>query len=244
MLETFNILNMKLINWRSLGKAALASIFALSLSNTSVMAQKGKWVTLFDGKNLDGWHSWKESTVLPQWKIEDGAVVLAEKGAKDLVTDKEYGDFILELEWKISEGGNSGIIFHVLEEPKYGAPYSTGPEIQILDDERHSDSKAGKNGNHKAGSLYDLIPASDFTVVKPAGQWNKAKIVIKKGKGESWLNGKKIVSFPTVGPEWEKLVADSKFKKWDGFGVPQKGKIALQDHGNKVSFRNIRIKEL
>ncbi len=235
---------MKLINWRSIGKTALVSLFALSLSNSDVLAQKGKWVSLFDGKSLNGWHSWQEGKLLPQWKVEDGAIVLTEKGGKDLVTDKEYGDFILELEWKISEGGNSGIIFHVLEDKKYRASYSTGPEIQILDNERNSDSNKGTNGNHKAGSLYDMIPASDHTAVKPAGEWNKAKLVIKKGKGESWLNGKKVVSFPSTGPEFDKLVANSKFKDWDGFGVPQKGKIALQDHGNKVSFRNIRIKEL
>ncbi|WP_025763217.1 3-keto-disaccharide hydrolase [Dyadobacter tibetensis] len=235
---------MKLMNLRSLGKAAVVALFALSISGNDALAQKGKWVTLFDGKTMNGWHSWKEDKVLPQWKVEDGAMVLTEKGGKDLVTDKEYGDFILELEWKISEGGNSGIIYHVTEEAKYCCPYSTGPEIQILDDQKHPDAKAGKNGNHKAGSLYDMIPASDFSAVKPAGEWNKAKVVIKKGKGESWLNGKKIVSFPVNGPEWDALVANSKFKTWDGFGVPQKGKIALQDHGDKVSFRNIRIKEL
>jgi hypothetical protein len=236
---------MILTKWQGFGKTALIAAFSLALLGNEAQAQtKGKWEKLFDGKTLTGWHSWLEPNVLPQWKVEDGAIVLADKGGKDLVTDKEYGDFELELDWKISEGGNSGIIYHVTEDKKYCCPYSTGPEIQILDDVKHPDAKAGKDGNHKSASLYDMLPPSDFTVTKPAGEWNKAKIIVKNGHGESWLNGKKLVEFSTMGPEWEKLVANSKFKTWDGFGVPQKGKIALQDHGNKVSFKNIRIKEL
>jgi hypothetical protein len=243
--QTFNKTDMNFKKWQKLSKAALVALFALSLGSAEVQAQKkGKWVSLFDGKSFNGWHSWQADNVLPQWKIEDGAMVLTEKGGKDLVTDKEYGDFELELEWKISEKGNSGIIYHVVEDKKYCCPYSTGPEIQVLDDERHPDAKAGKAGNHKSGSLYDILPPTDFAAVKPAGQWNKAKIVIKAGKGESWLNGKKVVDFPTQGAEWDALVANSKFKTWDGFGSFQKGKIALQDHGDKVSYRNIRIKEL
>ncbi|WP_215240285.1 3-keto-disaccharide hydrolase [Dyadobacter helix] len=235
---------MNFTNWQAFGKAALVALLSLSLSGTEVLAQKGKWVSLFDGKSFKGWHSWKSDGVLPQWKVEDGALVLTEKGGKDLVTDKEFGDFELELEWKISEGGNSGIIYHVIEEEKYCCPYSTGPEIQVLDDAKHPDAKAGKSGNHKAGALYDLLPPNDFTAVKPANEWNKVRLIIKDGKGESWLNGKKVVSFSTSGSEWDALVANSKFKGWDGFGVSQKGKIALQDHGNKVSYRKIRIKEL
>jgi hypothetical protein len=236
---------MKLTNWKALGKVGASTLFALSLLNIDAQAQKkGKWETLFNGKDLSGWHSWQSDKVLPQWKVEDGTIVLTEKGGKDLVTDKEYGDFELEIEWNISEGGNSGIIFHVIEDKKYSQSYSTGPEIQVLDDERHPDAKKGKTGNHKAGSLYDLLPATDFTVVKPAGQWNKAKVIIKNGKGESWLNGKKIVEFPTTGTEWNNLIANSKFKGWEGFGAFPKGKIALQDHGNKVSYRNIRIRQL
>jgi hypothetical protein len=236
---------MNCTKWQAFGKASMIALITLALSGNNAEAQnKGKWVSLFDGKSLNGWHSWQSDKVLPQWKIEDNAIVLAEKGGKDLVTDKEYGDFELELEWKIAEGGNSGIIYHVIEDKKYCCPYSTGPEIQVLDDVKHPDSKAGKNGNHKSGSLYDMLPPTDMTVVKPAGEWNKAKIVIKGGHGESWLNGKKVVDFPAAGAEFQKLVADSKFKTWEGFGASSKGKIALQDHGDKVSYRNIRIKEL
>ncbi|WP_031526326.1 3-keto-disaccharide hydrolase [Dyadobacter crusticola] len=232
-------------NWKAFSRASLIALIAFASTTNNAEAQKkGKWETLFDGKSLKGWHSWQSDEVLPQWKIQDNAIVLTEKGGKDLVTDKEYGDFELELEWKIAEGGNSGIIYHVIEDKKYCCPYSTGPEIQVLDDVKHPDAKFGKEGNHKSGSLYDMLPPNDFKAVKPAGQWNKAKVVIKGGRGESWLNGKKVVDFPTQGSEWENLVSNSKFKTWEGFGAATKGKIALQDHGDQVSFRNIRIREL
>lgn len=220
-----------------------AALMTISISQAQT-SKKGKWVSLFDGKTLNGWKIYNKPTMSDKWKVEDGAIVMTEKGGGNLTTVGQYGDFELEIEWKISEAGNSGIIFHVQEDPKYGQPYSTGPEIQVLDDAKHPDSFKGASGNHKAGSLYDLLPPTDLTAVKPAGQWNKAKLIIKNGKGESWLNGKKVVSFPTKGPEWDKLVAGSKFKDWDGFGKFDKGHISLQDHGDKVWYRNIRIKEL
>lgn len=236
---------MKSTKWKAFGKASLVALFSLSLVSNQAEAQgKGKWVSLFNGKDLKGWHSWQSDNALPQWKVEDGSIVLSEKGGKDLVTDKEYGDFELELEWKISEAGNSGIIFHVIEDKKYCCSYATGPEIQVLDDEKHPDAKKGKTGNHKAGALYDLLPPNDFSAVKPAGEWNKARLVVKNGKGESWLNGKKVVDFPLQGDEWKNMIANSKFKTMEGFGTFSKGKIALQDHGNKVYYRKIRIKEL
>ncbi len=203
---------------------------------------KAEWKTLFDGKTTKGWHTYLKQDVSPLWKAENGVLTLTGKGAGDLVTDAEYGDFELELEWKIAEGGNSGIMYHVHEDPKFKSTYNTGPEMQILDNERHPDAKQGKNGNRTAGSLYDMIPASKPS--KPAGEWNKVKLVINKGKAEHWLNGVKVVSYPTTGPEWEKMVEGSKFKGWEGFGKYQKGHIALQDHGDVVSFRNIRIREL
>lgn len=210
-----------------------------------VNAQKpGKWVSLFNGKNFDGWRTYNGTGISDVWKVEDGAMVMTSKGGGNLVTEGIYGDFELELEWKISEGGNSGVMYHVHEDPKFSQPYQTGPEIQVLDDEKHPDSFKGSAGNHKAGSLYDLLPPTDLKVVKPAGQWNKAKIVIRNGRGESWLNGKKVVDFPTKGPEWDKMVEGSKFKGWEGFGKYDEGRIALQDHGDKVWFRNIRIREL
>jgi hypothetical protein len=227
---------------RKLVMLTVAGVLLLGVSQ--VNAQKpGKWVKLFNGKNFDGWRTYNGTGVSDIWKVEDGAMVMTAKGGGNLVTEGEYGDFELELEWKISEGGNSGIMFHVHEDPKFSQPYQTGPEIQVLDDEKHPDSFKGSEGNHKAGSLYDLVPPSDLKAVKPAGQWNKAKIVVKNGRGESWLNGKKVAEFPLKGPEWEKMVENSKFKGWEGFGKYDRGRIALQDHGDKVWFRNIRIRE-
>jgi hypothetical protein len=205
--------------------------------------KKAEWKALFDGKSTKGWQNYLKKDVSPLWKVEDGAIVLTGGGAGDLVTDQEYGDFELELEWKIAEGGNSGIIYHVHEDPKFKATYNTGPEVQVLDDERHPDAKQGKNGNRTAGSLYDMLPPAK-KATKPAGQWNKVKLVIKDNKAEHWMNGVKTVEYSTSGPEWEKMVENSKFKGWEGFGKYQKGHIALQDHGDKVWYRNMRIREL
>jgi hypothetical protein len=231
---------------KHLKTTTLALAAFMLLATADAKPKKGKWERLFDGKTLTGWHTFKKAgqPVSEKWTVEDEAIALTAGGAGDLVTDKEYGDFELELEWKIAEKGNSGIIFHVNEDPKYAATYRTGPEMQVLDDERHPDAKAGKTGNHKAGSLYDMLPPSDFSAVKPAGEWNKARLVIKGGKGEHYLNGKKIVEYPTSGPEWDALVQNSKFKGWEGFGQYSKGRIALQDHGDKVWYRNIKIREL
>lgn len=224
-------------------RLSLVVLLGVGLS-LNLQAQKGKWVSLFDGKTIDKWHGYNKTGVPSQWQVEDGAIVLTAGGAGDLVTNADYGDFELELEWKIAEGGNSGIMFHVQEDAKYGATYLTGPEMQVLDNERHPDAKQGKNGNRTAGSLYDMLPPSDASAYKPAGEWNKVRLVIKDGKATHYMNGKKIVEYPTSGPEWDKMVADSKFATWEGFGKFSSGKIAIQDHGDKVWFRNIRIKEL
>jgi hypothetical protein len=205
--------------------------------------KKAGWKLLFDGKTTKGWHTYLKQDVSPKWKVENGALTLTGGGAGDIVTDEEFGDFELELEWKIAEGGNSGIMYHVHEDPKFNATYATGPEVQVLDDARHPDAKQGKNGNRVAGSLYDMLPPTK-NATKPAGQFNKVRIVIKDGKAEHYMNGTKIVEYPTTGPEWDKMVEDSKFKGWEGFGKYNKGHIALQDHGNVVTFKNIKIRPL
>ncbi len=215
-----------------------------SSDNTLTDAEKSQgWKQLFDGKTLNGWHTFQKKDVSPKWKVEDGAIVLKEGGAGDIVTNDQYEDFELELEWKIAEGGNSGIMYHVQEDPKFKATYATGPEVQVLDDERHPDAKQGKNGNRVAGSLYDMLPPTQ-KATNPAGQWNKVKIVVNDGRAEHYMNGTKIVEYPTKGAEWEKMVADSKFKGWEGFGKFDKGHIALQDHGDVVMYKNIKIRPL
>ncbi|GAB3999603.1 DUF1080 domain-containing protein [Spirosoma daeguense] len=210
------------------------------------VAKKGPWQTLFDGKTLTGWHNYLKAgqPVSEKWTVDNGAIHLTAGGAGDLVTDKEFGDLELEIEWKISEGGNSGIIYHVHEDPKYKATYQTGPEMQVLDNEKHPDAKNGRDGNRTAGALYDLQKPITPNAAKPVGEWNKARLVIKNGRAEQFLNGKKIADYPTSGPEWDKMVSESKFKGWEGFGKYSTGRIALQDHGNKVWYRNIRVREL
>ncbi|RYC71988.1 MULTISPECIES: 3-keto-disaccharide hydrolase [Spirosoma] len=222
------------------------TLFANPTPATAI-PKKGKWETLFDGKTLTGWHNYLKTNqpVSSNWVVDDGAIHFAGgRGGGDLVSDKEYGNFELEIEWKIAEGGNSGIIYHVNEDPKFKATYNTGPEMQVLDNERHPDAKMGRDGNRTAGALYDIQKPITMNTAKPAGEWNKARLVVNNGRAEHYLNGKKVADYPTSGPEWDAMVAQSKFKGWEGFNKFPTGRIALQDHGDKVWYRNIRIREL
>ncbi len=219
------------------------------LASAQAFAQKGKWVKLSDGKTFNNWHIYNHpgEPVNSKWSIKDGAFVFDPQGSSewkvnDLVTDKDYENFELELDWKIEKGGNSGIFYGVKEDPKLHTPYMSGPEIQVLDDENHPDAKAGKNGNRKAGSLYDMIPSA--SKAKPFDNWNKVRIVKKDNVVTIWQNGQLAVSYPSAGEKWNAMVEDSKFKGWADFGKYASGKIGLQDHGNVVAFKNIRIKEL
>ena len=216
-----------------------------SMSTTANSGDKG-WQKLFDGKSLTGWHTYGKTAAGTAWKISDGAIYLDALNKKegqggDLASDEEFDNFHLKLEWKISKNGNSGIIFYVKEEPaKYPASYNTGPEMQVLDNDGHADGKINK---HRAGDLYDLI-ASSSEPVYPVGQWNKVEIISNKGKLDFKMNGKNIVSTTLWDEQWKKMVAGSKFKTMPGFSIYQSGRIALQDHGNEVWYRNIEIKKL
>jgi len=210
---------------------------------------KDGWQLLFDGATTKGWHKYGGEPTGSAWKIADGAIYL-DTSAKvkgeltnggDIVTDDEYEDFDLKLEWKISKNGNSGIMFYVQEDTvKYKRSYETGPEMQVLDNDGHADGKIIK---HRAGDLYDLISCSKETV-KPVGEWNQVEIKSINGKLDFYLNGENVVSTTMWDDSWKKLIAGSKFKQWAGFGTFKKGKICLQDHGNMVWFRNIKIKKL
>ncbi len=224
----------------------------LSSSSLPVEDQEG-WISLFDGESLKGWHRFNLVSEKSVWVAKDGLLTfdptLTTKGeyGHDIVTDKAFTNFQLSIEWNIAEGGNSGIFWGVQEGPEHKRPYSTGPEIQVLDNERHPDAKANPKF-HQAGALYDLVqPSAD--VCNPAGSWNHFLITVdyNKNEGSVVLNGTKIVEFPLYGQEWDAMVAGSKFKNqkdFAQFGKFRTGKIGLQDHGDKIAFRNIKIREL
>lgn len=215
---------------------------ALALVSFATNAQKGKWVSLFDGKTTTGWHTWK-TTDVKGWHVMGGALMTHGKNG-DLVSDKEYGDFVLEFEFKVAPKGNSGVIYKVIEgddDKKYFATYASGPEFQIIDDVNYPGTIKNEQ---KTGANYDIIAPADFTVTKPAGEWNKGRLEIKDNKVTHWLNDKKVVEYTYGNDQWKADVAKSKFAKWEYATPHAKGKIALQDHGDMVSFRNIRIKEL
>lgn len=207
---------------------------------------KEGWTILFDGSSLDNWRGYLSENIYPEWTIQDDVMVFTpgEVGGKNIITKEKYTNFILSLEWKISEAGNSGIFWGVHEDEKFPEAYMTGPEIQVLDNEKHPDSFVG-NGIHKAGSLYDLIgyPAED---IYPAGQWNLCVLEVNQAANLArvTMNEKTTISFPLHGVEWDKMVDNSKFKDWEGFGKYRTGHIGLQDHSDQVSYKNIKIKKL
>jgi len=210
----------------------------------TVNAQKG-FKPIFDGKTTTGWHTYGKTSAIAGWKVENGVLHFDPEAAKngqggDLVTDAEYENFHLKLDWKVAPNANSGIIFYVNDDPKkYKSTYETGLEMQVLDNEGHPDGKITK---HRAGDLYDLIK-SKSEPVKPVGEWNTAEVVCENGKLTFILNGVIIVETVLWDDNFKALVAGSKFATWPGFGTFKKGHIAIQDHGDIVWYRNIYIKE-
>ena len=218
----------------------------MDMKDETMADDSSEWIMLFDGSSFDNWRGYLSEGMYDNWTIEDGAMAFTpgEEGGKNIITKERYTNFVLSLEWKISEAGNSGIFWGVHEDEKYPEAYQTGPEIQVLDNEKHPDAKVG-DGIHTAGALYDMVkPSKDVT--KPVGEWNLCVIEIdhKTNTGKVSLNGTEIVSFPVHGDQWDAMVANSKFKDWEGFGKYQTGHIGLQDHSDKVWYRNIKIKKL
>ena len=224
--------------------------FFMANNTLTPAEQKEGWKLLFDGKSLEHWRNFKKQSLGKSWIIKDDAIHLnsikkdgsgwqAEDGG-DIITKEEYEDFEFKMEWKISACGNSGIMFNVVESDKYNYVWETGPEMQILDNTCHPDTRFP---THRAGDLYDMI-ACRFTTVKPAGEWNKVMIRSKDGKVDFFLNGHQVVGFEMHTAEWKKMIANSKFKDMPGFGMSKKGHISLQDHGDKVWFRNIKVRKI
>ena len=199
------------------------------------------WVVLFDGQNLDAWRNYRDEGM--GWTIEDGALT-TEGGIGDIITKETFDNFELEFEWRISEAGNSGVLYLVQDDPQYEHAHETGPEYQIID----ADNFTKKNDypldeTQKTAANYALHRA-DGSSVKPLDEYNQGKIIVDDGHVEHWLNGKKVVAYELWTDEWNKEVAQTKFKDMPGYGQSKAGHIALQDHQDRVWFRNIRIRKL
>lgn len=222
-------------------KSLLLSI-CITLISYQINAQQ--WITLFDGQTTQGWHSYGQSKAGAAWKVVEGALTLdptIKEGRGDIVTDESFNDFHLQLEWKIAKNGNSGIIFFVQDDrTKYDYVWHTGPEMQVLDNDGHPDAKINK---HRVGDLYDLVSGTEGAV-KPVGEWNRVDIINEKGKLTMQLNDVTTVSIILGDENWEALIKKSKFASRTHFGKIFAGHISLQDHGDLVSFRNIRIRKL
>ncbi len=219
-------------------------------SGGNTKAKDDGFVSIFDGKTSAGWRGYDKKT-FPEsgWEVVDGTLHCIASGngeagsGGDLIYDKKLSNFELDLEWKISEGGNSGI-FILAQEIDSVPIYESAPEMQILDNDKHPDAKLGVDGNRMAGSLYDLIPAKPQNT-KPAGEWNHVHILVYQGTVVFSSNGANVVEFHLWTDAWKKMVSASKFKDWPMFlNTAKEGYIGLQDHGNDVWFRNIKLKIL
>ena len=234
-----------------LAAASLIFLFSCNLSSKKSTTGDGDddgFVSLFDGKSTDGWRGYQKDHVPAKWLVEDGTLHFdpdAEGDGGDIMIDRKYANFHLKLEWKIEEAGNSGILYLGSEDTIFHAIYYTAPEMQVLDNARHPDAKLGTNGNRQAGSLYDLIPA-DPQNFKGAGEWNQAEIIVKDKHVQHIQNGVVVVEYDYGTQMWDALVARSKFPELnpDWAKLQDEGYIDLQDHGNNVWYRNIKIKEL
>jgi 3-keto-disaccharide hydrolase len=230
-----------------LAMAALATAtpVAQQAANTLTDAEKkAGWILLFDGHSLDGWRGYKKpDAVDSRWKALDGTLTLPADngkdthGQRDIITKDTYEQFELSVEWKVAPGSNSGIKYFILEDQDS----AIGHEYQVIDDERHPDAKVGPH--RQTAAFYDVLPASDRPL-KPAGEWNTTRIVVRGQTVEHWLNGKKVLQYELNSPALNAAIEKSKFKGIERFGKRQNGYILLQDHGDQVWFRNIKIRRL
>lgn len=228
---------------------AQAADLALNLL-TPAEARSG-WRLLWDGRTSHGWRSARSASFPAKgWEMKDGVLsVIRSDGREggqggDIITVERFADFELSVDFRITPGANSGVKYHVDPELNKGEGSSIGLEYQILDDARHPDAKLGKNGNRTLASLYDLYPASPAKKPHAIGEWNTACIVSRGDRVEHWLNGEKVLEYTRFTPQFRADVQGSKYKVWPRFGEMRDGHILLQDHGDTVSFRNIKIRVL
>lgn len=207
--------------------------------NTLTASERAEgWRLLFDGKTTSGWRNFGKTTVSPGWSVTDGILARSGESAGDIITDGKYRNFDLVLDWRVAPGGNSGLFYRGTEEGSY--IWQSAPEMQILDDERHAD---GKSPLTSAGSVFALYEAPRGAV-RPAGEWNTARLFVNGNHVEHWLNGTKLLEYELGSEDWSRRRAASKFSSMPSYGTAAEGHIGLQDHGDKVEFRNIRIRVL
>jgi hypothetical protein len=221
---------------------AAFAVFLLTF-DSGIAAAKPRWQVLFDGKSAASWRGFRRQAFPEKcWVIESGSlktVAGCDKSDQvDIITRSKYKDFELELEWRVAPGANSGIIYLVSEDEDQ--TWKTGPEMQVLDDEKHPDGKIPKTS---AGSLFDLIAPTNKTL-HPVGEYNQARLVVSNGHVEHWLNGKKVLEYDLASDNLASLIAQSKFKNFRQFARNSQGHIALQFHGDSVWFRNVRVREI
>jgi len=249
------------MNFKKTSKLIASLLLLLTLGgtanaqlNTLTAKEKSEgWQLLFDGKTSDGWRGANSSTfptAANGWAIKNGTLTIQSsngaesQNAGDIVTNKEYGAFELSFNFKLTRGANSGVKYFVTLKENSGAS-AIGLEYQVLDDDVHPDAKLGRDGNRTLASLYDLKTANKAGAVKPIGEWNTGKVVVfPNNHVEHWLNGIKVLEYERKSPEFRELVKISKYKIWPNFGEADQGHILLQDHGNEVSYRNLKIREL
>jgi len=214
-------------------------ILASAQDNVLTKEEKSQgWQLLFNGEDMSQWRNFKKETISNKWQVLQGEMRLSEKGAGDILTKKTYENFDLKLDWKISIAGNSGIF--IMADEVGSQIYSHAVEVQILDNERHSDNKLA---SHLSGSIYD-ITASPVQSHKPAGEWNTVRIRMFNKSLKVWQNDVLTADIVVASERWQQLVAKSKFKNWQGFALTDVGHIGLQDHNDPVAFKNIKIKAL
>lgn len=244
---------MKLLPRAIVSVVTVASISVLALACTATNSELERsmtpnvlspgesaegWRLLFDGKTMTGWRNFGKPTVSDSWRVIDGSLVRAGSGAGDIITVDKFRNFDLAIDWKVAEGGNSGIFYRVTEEAD--TIWKAAPEMQVLDDARHEN---GQDPLTSAGSNYALYPAPRGAV-HPAGEWNHARILANGNHIEHWLNGRKLFEYELGSADWKARVAKAKFHEYSIFGTAAEGHIGLQDHGDHVEFRNIRIRVL
>jgi hypothetical protein len=208
---------------------------AMQPNTLSQAEQQAGWRLLFDGRSTAGWRGYSQDSMPSGWQVVDGALTRVGRG-RDIITTEKYRDFELLIDWKLGERGNSGIFYRGIEGPEQ--LYFSAPEMQVLDDAGHAD---GRTELTSAGSVYGLYPAPRG-IVRPVGEWNTARILVRGNHVEHWLNGHRIAEYEFWSADWTKRVANSKFRQWPEYGKAAEGHIGLQDHGDWVAYRNIKIR--